>query len=611
MRLRYLSIDRYPPLSDAKICFSVDAPWPVFNVAANHCGIHFVAGLNGSGKSHLLRAISSIFLAMADGKLPGFPFTLVYELGRPGQMSEIIFDNPLARKNEAVIWQRTTPGFEKNFPNDAFEAVINALRSGDQQGFFARVPQGSFPQNVKDLLPRVLAYTSGAWRPWEAIWQPPLSADERPDFNDEDVYELGTERPVGWTHRDERLVRSPDSAQSSPVAYVNTDASDLLSRPFLFSDNRPDAALLAVVLHDGLEARQGAGNPRLAQLLKMAGWHALISVRLRIDIDKVQNAPLPFQKKIHDLLLSASEVIRVPYPERQLRMAYFDVKSLVPTSSPNYYEQHLGKEVDLHQVDALALVLGERSQSAFSRFHELIRWLALGLVDGLEMCIRRDDKPLGGDESKDMGVMAYSDMSDGEQMVLRRWALFYLLSCESDALLLLDEPETHFNDSWKREIVGIIEEAMGHDYSAVLVASHSSIVLSDVFDEEVIHVRKSPDGRSSIESLRTRTFGSEPGTLVMKVFNADDSIGARAKKRIDAFLEAAAEKQKATPEEIAQVEKLIHNLGSGFYRSELRTVLNRWKHNSSVEALNDLLPSLTAEMQEDVLDLMKKLLGAR
>ncbi|MFW8696500.1 hypothetical protein, partial [Mesorhizobium japonicum] len=70
------------------------------------------------------------------------------------------------------------------------------------------------------------------------------------------------------------------------------------------------------------------------------------------------------------------------------------------------------------QDQALTLMLGEVNQSAFSRFNELSRWLAVGLIDGIEMSLRRNEKP--EDEfANDSGVMSYSDLSDGEQMVLR------------------------------------------------------------------------------------------------------------------------------------------------------------------------------------------------
>ena len=611
MRLRYLSLDRYPPLSNVKICFSGSTPWAALSDDNIRCGIHFVAGLNGSGKSHILRSISSIFLSMSDGELPGFPFTLVYELGAGDQFSEIIFDNQ-GRKSEAAVWQRTEGTFDNNSDQDAFEQQLSALRAGDLHGFIARIPKGSFPQSVKDLLPKVLAYTSGSWRPWQAIWQPPLRPDERPDVNDEELYDQSMERPAGWTHRDENISRSAEftSLQATPVVYVNTDASDLLSRPFLLSDNRPDAALLAVALHDVLIARTGQGNPLLAKLLDKAGWQKLISVRLRFDLEKVKSAPQAFQTKIHDLLLMAGEVVALPHPSRLLRMAYFDMDGIVPETKRQCFDKRFDVEDVQYQGDALTLMLGEISQSPFSRFHELVRWLALGLVDDLEMCIRRNEQPDGDDGWHDKGIMAYSEMSDGEQMVLRRWALFYLLAGEPDALLLLDEPETHFNDSWKREIVSIIEQAMGEDNSTVLVASHSSIVLSDVFDEEVIHITKDADGRSTAKQLNTRTFGTEPGALVMKVFKAEDSIGSRAKRRIEVFLRQVSENKAPTQDDISKLETVIDRLGTGFYRSELRAVLNSWKQTDDVRALNQLLPTLGGPMKKEVMELIKKHLGA-
>jgi predicted ATPase len=40
----------------------------------------------------------------------------------------------------------------------------------------------------------------------------------------------------------------------------------------------------------------------------------------------------------------------------------------------------------------------------------------------------------------------FDELSDGEQVFLGRMALFYLMQGRDDALILLDEPESHFND---------------------------------------------------------------------------------------------------------------------------------------------------------------------
>ena len=81
----------------------------------------------------------------------------------------------------------------------------------------------------------------------------------------------------------------------------------------------------------------------------------------------------------------------------------------------------------------------------------------------------------GEHDGVDIGVLRYEELSDGEQMVLGRMALFHLLQNHHDALLLLDEPETHFNDKWKREIVDIIDDAIGNTANDVLISTHSSL----------------------------------------------------------------------------------------------------------------------------------------
>jgi ABC-type cobalamin/Fe3+-siderophores transport system ATPase subunit len=198
------------------------------------------------------------------------------------------------------------------------------------------------------------------------------------------------------------------------------------------------------------------------------------------------------------------------------------------------------------------------------------------LFDDVELRLRRQAK-VGSHTSpsaqdQDVGVLRYEELSDGEQMVLGRMALFHLLQGQQDALLLLDEPETHFNDKWKREIIDIIDDAIGNTANDVLISTHSAIVLSDVFNDEIVMVEKTPDG-SSVRSVDQQTFATDPSALMMTVFEADDSIGKRAQE----FIEGKLRQATGTPADIQQLEQLIARMGSGFYRSELRTLLNTWR----------------------------------
>lgn len=103
MRLRYLHLRDYPPIKDISLCFASGSP--LQRELQRQCAIHFVVGVNGSGKSNLLRAVAEVFLALADERLPPFPVSLVYELGLRGSsgISTFVIDC-LGSKAEASLW---------------------------------------------------------------------------------------------------------------------------------------------------------------------------------------------------------------------------------------------------------------------------------------------------------------------------------------------------------------------------------------------------------------------------------------------------------------------------------------------------------------------------
>src|SRR4029450_4793829 len=119
-------------------------------------------------------------------------------------------------------------------------------------------------------------------------------------------------------------------------------------------------------------------------------------------------------------------------------------------------------------------------------------------------------------------ILLFDELSDGEQAYLGRMALFHLLEGESDALLLLDEPEVHFNDNWKREIVDIIDDVLKARANDVLIATHSSIALTDVFNDEIILFQKR-DGRSVPIDISSTTFGADPSEVMIRLFGVPDS----------------------------------------------------------------------------------------
>lgn len=627
MRLRYLHLSHYPPLADLAVVFSPRAPWAAFEPqgGAARLAIHFVIGLNGSGKSHLLRALAASFLALADERLPGSPVSLVYELGRPGEPGHrtLIFDCP-GEAHATALWQADAWAFPDDADREAFAQAIAYLRTverapeGTLAVFKPRIARGDYPQSVPDALPRAqLAYTSGLMAPWREVWQPPADGEALDVATQATDYDPSQERPSGWTEEDEARIVVDSGAFGNEVAQSlsstepETSLADLFRRPLLLEPVMLTAALLAVALQDAEARRQEQANDALTALFAKAGWQRLIGVRLRVNLDRALAAPRALAERVHDAIRLAGECLTEPHPGKALRSLFFDLDGALPANAGLRDGQRF--EGLTTQGQALHALLGEKGDTAFERFGALLGWWRQGVLEDIELFIRRNDRPdeEGLTDLSDAGLLRLSEFSDGERLVLARWALFHLLAGQNDALLLLDEPETHFNDAWKREIVQVVDQAMGADASQVLIATHSAIVLSDVFDEEVVLICK-VDGQSTADNVTDQTFATDPSALMMTVFGAADSIGARAQQRIEAFLEAAVAKTNPTPDDVRQLQALIRRLGTGFYRTELQTLLNRWQQTPDLRAIEQVIPTLQSDALKDELRaLILKATGAK
>ena len=596
MRLRYLHLQNYPPIADIKVCFASGSP------LARECAIRFVVGVNGSGKSNLLRAVAEVFLALADLRVPAFPASLVYELGVRGSPNHrtLLLHCP-GNRQQASLWLHERFAFDDQNDQEVFETCIEHLNLKGVPmvpGFSALIAPGNWPQRDSSppqiaLPSAVLAYTTGDLRPWRSVWNRNQHADGLLDGSDNSQSD---ERPAGWSTAQENALQAARQAGSDvPRQTLNaiSDEMDRFRRPVLLDATLLKCALLAVALPQAfvetadyprrsetdtaMAKLRGRDNNKssLQELLERGGWLHLVSVAFR---SRLQSAQWEQQicKTAHDWWLCASEVITEPHPVEQRRTVWFDVNGPFDAQGPSFLSAARDElQTCTSQGEALWTLLGgAKDASSFDLFTRLLELSQKGLFDDVLLRLRRAAVPdrESGISADDVGVLRYEELSDGEQMVLGRMALFHLLQGQQDALLLLDEPETHFNDKWKREIVDIIDDAIGHTCNDVLISTHSAIVLSDVFNNEIVMVQKTSGG-STVHSVEEPTFATDPSALMMTVFGADDSIGKRAQE----FIEGKLRQATGTPDEIADLERLIARMGSGFYRSELRTLLNIWQ----------------------------------
>lgn len=599
MRLRYLHLQNYPPISDIKVCFASGSP------LARDCAIRFVVGVNGSGKSNLLRAVAEVFLALSDLRIPPFPVSLVYELGARGSPNHrtLLLHCPGGRQ-QASLWVHERFKFDDQNGQEVFDVCIEHLRVKGvpmPPGFAPLIAPGSWP--LRDTTPplmalpsAVLAYTTGDLRPWRSVWSRNQNAQGLLEASDD---LLGDERPAGWTYAQEALLLAARQEAQEPEQVSKsstTTEADSFRRPILLDATLLKCALLAVALPQAFietadyparaevdaamakVRRRDDNKNSLQELLERGGWHHLVSVGFR---SRLQTATWDrnLRETAHDWWLCAGEVIAEPHPLEARRTLMFDLKgAFSAVDLPTRAADRDVLATCTTQGEALWALLGGHEATPIELFTRMLELNQDGLFDDILLRLRRQPVPDVGTEAsgQDIGVLRFEELSDGEQMVLGRMALFHLLEGQQDALLLLDEPETHFNDKWKREIVDIIDDAIGNTANDVLISTHSAIVLSDVFNNEIVMVQKTADG-SGVRPVEEQTFATDPSALMMTVFGADDSIGKRAQE----FIERKLSQATGTQEEIADLEHLIARMGTGFYRSELRTLLNTWRDSNA------------------------------
>jgi hypothetical protein len=559
MRLRYLHLLDFPPLYDVDIIFGYEP------LLGRPLAIRFIVGVNTTGKTRLLQALTETFLSLARQRVPPFPITLAYDLGTDGDRRTIYLHRPQGSAASAVVlieyddvlpqsthWDTVPEAPERNrFPGDALPGT------GTMEAF---------------LPTPLLVYTSGSTDTWRALFAPQMRDIEQvlTEYSGESDEEQ--ERPIIWNteqernfylltalrlfketteenHKD-RLVKE-QIEQAGQIQIPSPDelrtVFESTSAALFVTTKQLKLATCAVTLHQAIQewatpTDQSPPNSDLRALLNEVKWEAPRSVTMEIDFRLDKLTP-PQAEKLRKLITLATAVHREPKPGTG-RSLIFDLSRRV-------------SQEPLTVAAKLFEILGGENPTPFQVFRTLYDWQQSGLLRDLTLVVRKS-----GIED----MLLYDWLSDGERMFLGRIALFYLLKGQDNALLILDEPDTHFNDIWKRRLVDILDDALGDLASDVIISTHSSIALTDVFAEE-IELLQIEDGTTVVGRITMPTFGADPSEIMINVFGAPDSLGKRALEYLDAQLG-----RDWQPEERDELEYLIRHIGPGYHRSELRTI---------------------------------------
>jgi len=486
----------------------------------NGCSIRFLVGKNGTGKTNILRFLASIFLAIEEDyrhprpNSPAYtvPYRLVYELH--GTRVEI---NSTGQGRNGVTF--TINGKPEN--------------------------PGDIPSRDQVLPANVLVYTSGDYRDWQSLFRPgDLESDEEQadaDWNalrrEEELppYQAGSSGQPGLAETDSL----PSDITPSDETTAIEDAPSSSSNSFSFKITMPPGFL--------------SGNRRVnlasASHLKFALLTALLDHQFH---NRETSALIDALAEVNLRLLAFSLQLHIdgtvpPYRE-QLNPLFHLASRTIQQWENQLWVYDLG-EIDIQSGNSKLQVLAEK-QPPFNFYQMLCNLQERGVLVNANLVIEYTPDKRTGQPKR---VLLTDDLSDGEFAFISRMALIYLLN-EKECLFLLDEPEVHFNDDWKRNLVDSIERALTQPEktdSEVILTTHASIVLTDAFSDEVILMTYSG------QQIPPRTLGGEPGELLQSVLGASQTVGKRAIRIIQKALET---KDRAT------LEAMLKQVGPGLYR---------------------------------------------
>ncbi|WP_029270739.1 restriction system-associated AAA family ATPase [Flavobacterium sp. KJJ] len=190
-------------------------------------------------------------------------------------------------------------------------------------------------------------------------------------------------------------------------------------------------------------------------------------------------------------------------------------------------------------------------------------------------------------EKKDLLLRNFSD---GEHQFIHTMGICLLLK-DRRTLLLLDEPETHFNPSWRAKFVKILNDSIEagnkknnfnvHLLKDVLLTSHSPFIISDCLPDNVILFEKDEKGKTSAKKVSElensfNTFGTSVELILDKLFNYNQSIGDLSFSQI----ENINIEEVNTPEEIAKTKSLLRKFGESIEKDMVLSQLNKKLKNN-------------------------------
>lgn len=247
------------------------------------------------------------------------------------------------------------------------------------------------------------------------------------------------------------------------------------------------------------------------------------SFNIRLDKSDIYGEEIYFDEKVTYLL---NEIFGLGYTEdtdeNGFKYMKFNISENVQKDSLELLSFFEGLQ-RLHDYNIYKIKKKTRNKIIFGKeIHKkfLIDWNIANhrVFELLEITLNVGEKP----------EINLKNLSDGEYQVLQIISIMSIFS-GGNILFLLDEPETHFNPSWKSLFVSNLHSLLDAD-SQVVFTSHNPEVITDLHRTSVVSMK-----RGIQYDLQLETFGANPNIISANLFDKRNTVSKLAKNKIDEF----------------------------------------------------------------------------
>lgn len=481
------------------------------------------AGLNGSGKSNVLEALSSIFFhlecCVAKFKPKTFEkhfipeicnpdaFTLEYLIGQHNNQpySLAYFDKIIIKKEEG----KAPKMFRQSFPFSKNEKIIPVSL---KPKFDTQFPQ---PADGKEYLPDiVVGYSSGEneilslpFRKSRLINYDKYQEDYIKTYQFEDpenslIYidsEMSQAVLLACLLYEDEETLKPLSDELGIVGLSSFRMN--LNNQVFFNHKKEKSEPILEHIKDKLECLKKCAIWQEFKEVKIDGGNSLDSV-LVLDFFVDENT----KKAFKDNFSTSFELFRffqVLY-ELNANVISESIKEEVYQSKGLYTEGKLPE--------------GSPNENVFY----FLDYLILKQIEG-------EEKPK---------ELLLREFSDGEHQFLHTMGICLMLK-DRRSLLFLDEPETHFNPKWRAKFIKILDDSIlagnnknyvngsfnVHLLKDIILTSHSPFIISDCMPDNVIFFKRDEESKTleakKASELGLNTYGSSVDYILKNFFKTN------------------------------------------------------------------------------------------